>query len=217
MKNTVIINYANGGWYPRGQVRLKDTIKQFDTENNIDFLGFTDESQIGSPSHQENPYAFKVYAFEKALSLGYKKIIFCDSSLYAVKSLSPLLELIDTRGYIMEEAGHWVGRWCNDNALSYFNLTREEANKISMFSAGFLGLNFDKKICGEFFAKWKQSMLDGAFKGSWDNHRHDMTCGSIIAQKQLDMEYIRGGTYLSYIGDAYGTPSETSIFHLKPC
>ena len=34
--------------------------------------------------------------------------------------------------------------------------------------------------------------------------------------KQLKMDYEPCGRYLSYIGEAYGEPKETTIFYLKP-
>ncbi len=89
LENTVIINFATAnGWYLDGQKRLKESVATFgEMPDGLDvhFLGFNSETEIGSPSHTENPYAFKVYCFMKALELGYRKIIYCDSSLYATK------------------------------------------------------------------------------------------------------------------------------------
>ena len=214
MSDTVIINFANtAGWYRDGQERLRESILKH--APHIDFMGYQTEQEIGSPKHAESPYAFKVYAFAETLKKGYKKIIYCDASMYMVASPDPLLKTLSERGYIMEEAGHWLGSWANEESLKYFNLTREDAMKIPMFSAGFLGLNFNKEICREFFARWKNSCEAGIFKGSWKDHRHDMTCATAISNK-LQMQYIKGGTYLSYIGSGYGQPGHTSIFHLKP-
>ena len=59
-------------------------------------------------------------------------------------------------------------------------------------------------------------MNAGCFKGSWANHRHDMTCGSIIAnQMGLTKDWSDGGHYFAYIGQGYSQPQESAIFYLK--
>jgi len=54
-------------------------------------------------------------------------------------------------------------------------------------------------------------MLDGQFIGSWQDHRHDMTCGSIIANK-LGMKYVGGEDWLHY-APVDQQPKEGVIFH----
>ena len=55
-------------------------------------------------------------------------------------------------------------------------------------------------------------MLDGMFKGSWIDHRHDMTCGSIIANR-LKMKFQSGDEWLSYSPVNEKPKNETIIFH----
>jgi hypothetical protein len=97
----------------------------------------------------------------------------------------------------MQECGHWAGQWINDNAMTYFEITRAEAMKIPMFTAGCFGLNFQSGVAKAFFTKWQQAMKDGVFKGDWKDHRHDMVCGSIIAH-ELGMKFKSGNEYLAY-------------------
>jgi hypothetical protein len=168
-----------------------------------------------SPKHNDNPYAFKIYAIEEALKRGYSKILWLDASIVAKKLIDPIWEWIEEKGFFFEEAGHLVGQWCNDRTLEYFKTTREEAMLMPMFSAGFTGLNFNHEKTVRFFELWKQSMLDGQFIGSWSDHRHDMTCASIIAYKlEMHKEYSKGGNFFAYIGDGYEAPKESAIFHL---
>ena len=94
-------------------------------------------------------------------------------------------------------------------------ISRDEANQMPMFSAGFTGLDFANPIAVEFFDKWKQSMLDGQFLGEWSNHRHDMTCASIIANKMgLLKDYSSGGNYFAYVGSGYGEQKQSVICNL---
>jgi len=138
-------------------------------------------------------------------------VLWCDSSMVVVNSLTPIEQLIYRDGYFMEEAGHYVKTWCKPETREYFKLTPEEDN-FTMFSAGLLGLNFNNPVAVEWFRLWKKSAKDGHFKGDWSNHRHDMTCGSIIAQR-MGFKYSLGGTYMAYIGPGYSKPKDSVVIH----
>ena len=205
-----IISFANSrGNYMKSLERLKNSINYYDKNP---FLGFIGEDSIGSPLHLENPYAFKIYAFKKARELGYTKILYLDSSIFAVNPLDKLWEVLDEDGYFMQEAGHLVGRWCNERTLEYFSLSREAAMDIMMYgNAGLLALDFENEKANNFFQLWEKSMLEGQFIGSWDDHRHDMTCGSIIANR-LQMKLQSGNKWMIYTSDEAAV-SEDIIFH----
>jgi hypothetical protein len=81
-------------------------------------------------------------------------------------------------------------------------------------NSGFLGLNLENEISVNFLNQWRESMLDGCFKGSWDDHRHDMTCGSIIANR-LGMEYKSGNDWLHYAPPEQEQPNEKVIIHTQ--
>lgn len=218
MKDKVIINVSTGK-YKNGADRLKSTLLEY---FDGDLLLFTDESQINSPTHQENPYAFKTYAFQYALNLGYKKILWLDASIYAIKDITPVWDIIERDGYIMQDAGWLCGQWSNDKSLEYFGLTRDEAMLMPMYgNAGLLGLDLDKELPKIFFERWHKASQDGIFKGSWNNdlktesddvrclgHRHDMSTGSIIANLLgMNLNYIRSYEIMQYAS----APIETTL------
>jgi len=200
--------------YIEGQKRLMESLTT-DGEFTGDFFGFIGEETVGAPPHSENPYAFKIYAIEELKRKGYDIILWLDASIYAVKPIQPVIDFLIQKGIFLETAGHWTGSWCNQHTLDYFGITREEAMKMPMFSAGFIGFDFKNPISIKFFEEWKKSMEAGCFKGDWSNHRHDMTCGSIIANKQgLLKLYSQGGYFFSYVGPGFGQPNYSSVFHL---
>jgi predicted RNase H-like HicB family nuclease len=203
-----IVNLATQHYWP-GQDRLKNSIPK-----GYEVFTFQNEIQVHAPKHKDNPYAFKIYAFEEVRKFGFEQILWLDASVYAVKNPAPVFDWIDKYGYFMEESGHFVGQWCNNQTLSFFGITRQEAMSMSMFSAGFTGIDFTNKTGVAFFSRWKNAMLNGMFKGSWSDHRHDMTCGSVIAN-QMGLQYSKGGTYFAYVGDVFGCPQETAVFYLK--
>ena len=200
-----IVNFATGH-YKKGQIRLGQSLRGYN------FLGFTDYAEIGSPTHSESPYQFKIHAIEKALEKD-DIILWADASMWRVGDLSKIENIIKTDGYFMEEAGHYVDRWCNAHTREWFKFQPHEHNFL-MFSAGLLGLNKQSETAMIFFQQWKESALAGCFRGDWSNHRHDMTCASIVAQR-LGMKYQRGGSHLSYIGPGYGQPEHTTVFYLQ--
>jgi hypothetical protein len=207
-----IVNYSTPEYIP-GQNRLWASISH---HNNIPIVTYKDLEEIGSPHHNQNPYAFKLYTIEHAQKLGFKKILWLDASVYAVKDVTPVFEWMEEKGIFMEEAGHMVGNWCNDFTLNYFGITRQEAMQMPMFAAGYVGFDFTNPISIEFFERWKQSMLDGCFKGSWSDHRHDMSCLSIIANQMNIINVASpGGQFFAYVGEAYQKPLETACFHLQ--
>jgi hypothetical protein len=205
----IIVNFATDV-YKRAQNRLSNSL------NGHKQLMFNNYSVIGSPTHQESPYQFKIHAIESAWNED-PIVLWCDSSLWRVGDISKIEDLIIKDGYFMSEAGHWVGSWTNQHTRDYFKLTEEEAKipgGFCMFSAGLLGLDKNNPLAMEFFQQWKASALAGCFRGDWKDHRHDMTCASIIASR-LGMKYHRGGEFMSYIGSGYNKPEPGSVFYLQ--
>lgn len=160
---------------------------------DADVLVFHDYAEIGSPPHTTHPYGFKVYAIQKARSLGYTTILWCDSCLRAARPLGPLLQRIEALGIYAQKDGFMCGQWANDRALAAFGVSRDDAMTLSTIYACFLGFNFKSLIACEFFDRWKRACDDGLFLGRWTNdgntesqdprctgHRHDQTCAELI-------------------------------------
>ena len=200
----IVVNFSTGH-YLRGQQRLKDSLQ------GVEFMGLTSYGEVRTPSHENSPYHFKIGAIKRALEKD-PIVLWADSSLYRVGDLSKIQTIIETDGYFMEEAGHYVKDWCDEPTLNYFGIDR--STPFTMFSAGLLGLNFNTDIAKQFFERWEKSAVDGHFRGSWKTHRHDMTCGSIIAS-QLGMKYQTGGTHLAYIGQGYSKPKDGVVFYCQ--
>lgn len=205
----IVVNFSTHE-YRRPQHRLQNSLV------GHPLITFS-EYQPGWPTHQESPYEFKIKAIRFALKMD-PIVLWADSSMYRVGDLSIIENIIKEHGYFMEEAGHYVGRWTNQHTRDYFKLTEEEAQEnehgFLMFSAGLLGLNKESKEAMSWLDQWERSALAGCFKGDWSDHRHDMTCGSIIAQR-MGFKYQRGGSHLAYIGSGYSTPEPGVVFHCQ--
>lgn len=205
----IVVNFSTSQ-YARGQQRLKNSLSGRWTM-------FNNYAEIGSPTHQESPYEFKIHAIKKAAEVD-PVVLWMDSSMWVVGDLKVIEDIILTDGHFMTEAGHYVGRWTNAHTRKHFKLTEEELKQepggMTMFSAGLLGLDMRTQNAQTFMNALETSAMAGCFRGDWKDHRHDQTCASIIAQR-LGMKYQRGGQYMSYIGPGYSPPEPSSIVYLQ--
>lgn len=193
MKKRAVISFANqNGNYYQALARLGDSLKgRFEG----DFIGYIGEKSIGAPLHSEIPYAFKIHAINCAIQHGYEQILWLDSSVYAIRPIDHLFDIIGEQGYLMQDSGWHIGEWTNDHSLDTFKISRDEAMTMKCYgNAGLLGLDTTNKTAIKFLALW--GYYSELFKGDWNNHdnsesndprckghRHDMSIGSIIANK----------------------------------
>ena len=213
MKKAIVNVSTANGWYARGQQRLIRSIQQF--HDDIAIYAFLGENKVNAPLHKHVPYAFKPFALDYLRNKGYELIIWLDASMFIVKSMNKIWNVIENKGYLMEESGHWLSQWCNDRALSNMNITREQASKIPMYSAGLTGLNMQFESARLFLNEWLKFAKDGqTFCGSHNDHRHDMSVASYLADK-YNFKFETGGTYLAYIGGGYSQPKESAIIYLQ--
>lgn len=226
MNENCIISFANDNRqrnYIKSLARLSESLRyNFDG----DFLSWIGENTLGAPPHHENPYAFKVYAFRKAKDMGYKRVLWLDSSAFAIKNVQPCFDEIEETGFLFQDAGFFASQYINDKALFYFGLTREEAREIRLIgNAGMLGLNFEMELPNSFLYQWEEAMLAGIFKGKWDNlnkteseseeclgHRHDMISGIILHKLGVAHLMKPGTDWLQYGGVFAPVANDTIIF-----
>jgi len=218
-----IVNFANG-YFKKGQDRLVKSLQENKYQGDI--IIFDQYEQVGSLTHQEVPYQFKVYAIEKARQMDYDIVLYLDASMFAIKNVMPVIYHIIDKGHLMELCGFSVGQWATDICLNEFSISREDAFSIPLHSAGFTGLNFKNELANTFFEKWLQKAKEEkTFIGDWNNnnrqcsqderclgHRHDQTTASIIAH-QLEMNRINPH-FMQYDYDGVITKQET-IFNCR--
>lgn len=201
----IVVNFSTKE-YIAGQRRLNNSLVGIvPTEMIVSY------EAIGSPTHKESPYEFKLHTIKRALQQD-PIVLWCDASLWRVGDLSIIENIIKEEGFFGEESGHYCYDWANDHCRQYHNLKQEEG--LIMYSAGLTGINGNDPKAMEFMRQWEASAKAGCFRGDYINHRHDMVNASIIAQR-LGLKFQKGGTYLSYIGSGYSQPSPTSIFYLQ--
>jgi len=188
-----IVTFAKGGWFHHGQERLSRSLAKQDFTGGRIF--FNDEGQIGAPIHRDCPYAFKGYAMQKAIEMGYTKVLWLDASMWAIRSLRPVFDHIRDTGYLLVAGAGNVGQWTSDACLKVFGIGRDEALKLHEVMGGCWGIDMTNPTGSGYFSRWMAHAKDGlSFPGDWTNsfhqvssdprvqgHRHDQSVSSLLA------------------------------------
>jgi hypothetical protein len=169
----VIVCEAMGGWYAAGQDRLKNSLIHHGYAG--DFLFYRNEYPPYSPTHEENPYAFKIYGIREAIRLGYKTIIQIDCSFWSIRNPMPLFDIIIDKGVFAFRSGYNCAETCPDNLLADVGITRDEAEQIPETATGIVGLHMDNPDAKKVFEYWEDFCDRGLFI---NNRVHDLADSS---------------------------------------
>ena len=207
MESTIkhcVINAGIGAWYPQGTKRIERSLNYHGFV--VDFLGWNewpndnfDKSCI---------YHMKASAFEQAINAGYKLILWMDCSAWAIKSITPIFDIINTQGYYFQRSGYNCAQTCNDFSLNYFGINRDTAETYHDTATGVFGVNLDNPQGLEFITRWINAEYDGVFIGSRHHdsqstdprflfHRQDQSAASLIIN-QMQLNQHNFGEYVTY-------------------
>lgn len=207
-----LVNFAKGKWYPAGAARLMRSLTDVGFAHETRF--YTDESELGVPSHDEAPYLFKLGALEIAQREGVDIVIWADAAIRAIAPLDRMIQHIAAHDYsFMSSCGvgeqHMCGVWTNDRMLEHFKLSRDEAMGWEQHSACCFGLRLGSPAVQQLLREWRDAAP--CFPGAWDNsrrtesndprcrgHRHDQAALSIIAHRLGMSCYPRDLGFVAY-------------------
>lgn len=205
--NTSHGHNITGTPYKRGQERLIRSLIHHGFR--YDILAFQDWPNMKYSTNCG--YNIKAAAFDEALKQGYERILWLDSSVWAIKPVEPLFDYIDSHGWFFHSNGFNMAQTANDNALEYFGLTRDQAEKIPDISSSMFGIHTGNPKGHHFLQRW----LDTARLGMWETSREhnggskdprfmfdrqDQSCASIILH-QLGMDMTPKGQYVDVAND----------------
>jgi len=193
MVNVAFVSFSTGSYIQTEQGFMRSVVKN---QPDIPLFSLHDFTVIGSPTHKQDPYAFKIYAIEYVRNQGYDIVIWCDSPSRLVKRIDNWIPEIERVGVYLQKDGWSNGQWANDKALEYFGKTRDEAMNISSVYACIMAFDFRHSVTSQFINQWKECCKAGLFRGLWNNndktesqderclgHRHDQTCAELIANR----------------------------------
>jgi hypothetical protein len=208
MTNPLVINVALGKWYPQGQERLIESLNVHGWQS---VKGWLDRPVQGF--NTDNPYTCKASALQYALDNHHDVVLWCDASIYAIKPINKLMELIDKQGYFFWGSGENCAQTVSDKCLKYFGITRDEAELIPECATSVFGVNLKTEKGRKFITRFIQATHDGAADGSrqHDNqskdprfkyHRQDQSVASLIMHELgMELEQTRYVGYKAYLQD----------------
>lgn|SRR3990167_1552890 len=209
-----IVTFSNGGErFELGNRRLVASLKAVKFDGDI--FSFKDFAEVGSPDHDEVPYAFKPYCIKKIWD-DYDLILWLDSAIYATQNLNPVFDYIEKNGYMFfDNIGWTLGDHTSDACLKAWGLTREQSFQTRMIMACCMGFNTKDPESNVFFNQYCEAATDGvSYLGDWHNnnnqvsednrvkgHRHDQSVASIIIAKMNLKLLIGHETFFTYFGN----------------
>lgn len=138
---------------------------------------------IKSYTHAEMPYQFKTALIQKAIELGYERIIWLDSSMQLKREIGSLLDLPMC---FFHNLGHPTNKYLSDDAKNLLMVTEEEIMRNEQIWGGCFFLNFTKQATVNFFNELKEFSINGSFKNGnsvrngFVSHRHDQSVMSML-------------------------------------
>jgi hypothetical protein len=192
MAKVAFVSFATG-IYIEKQKRLEFSVRKF----GYDIFTYTTFESIGSPTHEESPYEFKLHAIRAVYMKGYDIVIWCDSIIQLLRPITSWIPEIEKRGVYLQKDGHRLGNWANDRALEEFGVKRDDvmAEGTTIYAC-VMAFDFRHPITKRFLYRWKQCADKGLFRGKWNNkdrsesqdprcegHRHDQTCAELVARE----------------------------------
>lgn len=221
MMNVCITNVAVGGWYLKGQDRLRKSL------SDVGYQGrglWFDKTPANRPPHSHTPYAFKLGALVQAASAGYEVVMWADASMWATQPVEPIFEHARQHGAALWRAGWSVGEWTSDAALPKLGMSRDEAMKIPLLVGGLVAICLSHPSGRQLLSLWSDFSNDRvSFKGPWSNekkqaskdprvlgHRHDMPSLSVLGHR-LEIPPIDPPKWFAYATDAPAPPEATFL------
>ena len=116
-----IVSLGVGAWYPQGIARLRASCEKMKAPHKL-YVHYP--SSV--PTHQQLPYAFKLYMMQIA-SNDTPIVLWLDSSCWLQHDPTPIFDHIKKHGYLIFDGGWSNAQWCNDRQLEAFEFTRHEA------------------------------------------------------------------------------------------
>lgn len=151
-----IVNISVGSehsWYHRGQERLVQSLVDLAGDTKFDIL--TDCYEEPKTGYV---YEDKIMAVYNAAKKGYKKILWLDCSITAVKSIEPIWEWLNDKGYYLYQSGANCAETCNDASISFYGLNRDKAEEIHECASNVVGFNLETMQGYMLLELWTRSL-----------------------------------------------------------
>jgi len=161
--NRCVVNVATGR-YVAAQRRLLKSLSDQGWDGGT--LVWTDALPPGSPTHEQAPYGFKLYAIADALKRGFTSVLWLDAPCTAARPLHPVFWEMERQGQAFISGGEKLGNWASDACLAAFGIDRDSAMTMSLLNGAFIGLDLEHARTREWYRRIVQQCEIGLFKGA---------------------------------------------------
>ena len=181
-RENCVITYASfNAHFPRGVKRLVDKIVNSDFKGHVLYwIGGWPNVEGGSLVLAHVPEAFKPSAFKKAESMGFKRVLWLDSSMVPVASLNTVFDMIANFGHFARGNTHDIGWYMNENTANSFGYSLSEVYNVPSCSAAIFGVDYTKPIGHKIIDQWYQKAHD---KHAFFSARVDQNALTLVLYK----------------------------------
>lgn len=177
-ENCILLYSTFNRNYPNGLKRLLQRIIDSDYKGHVLYrLGGWPDEDGGSLVLSHVPYAFKPSFFKQAQRMGFKRILWLDTSVVPLVSLNQIFAMIEEKGYFVMGNSHKIGPFMNAEAAAYFGLTLSQTQEIPSCSAGLFGLDLTHPSSQLLLDMWYKAAFD---KDAFFSLRSDQNALSIL-------------------------------------
>lgn len=115
-----------------------------------------DQLPPGAPSHQDIWYGWKPHCLDHARRMGFNVLLWLDAGCYAIKPIEPVFQRIERDGHLFVDNGlaERVGEFTSDKMLKAFNVTRDQAMEMPLFTGRIYGLDLRLPKANEWLDRW---------------------------------------------------------------
>ena len=122
-------------------------------------------------SHQNMPYQFKPFMVAEALEMGYRKIIWCDSTIRVHQNPNPLWALAAEHGIVAwDNEGHPLEKYIPDHQLEFLGI--QSAKGLYQIMACCIMFDFDHPKTMPIFEKWIEGAKQNCFHHNESKNPH---------------------------------------------
>jgi alpha(1,3/1,4) fucosyltransferase len=183
-QNCIILYSTFNRNYPKAMKRLLQHIADSDFKGHVLYrLGGWPDEEGGSLALSHVPYAFKACFFKEAQRMGFKRVLWLDSSVVPVASLNEIFAMIEEQGYFVMGNSHAIGPFMNPRSAAYFGLTLPQTYQIPSCSAGLFGADLTQPKSALLLDLWYRAAFDN---DAYFSERFDQNALSMLLY-QFDM------------------------------
>lgn len=156
-RDRCIICYASyNANFPKKVKRLIERLKQSKFKGHFLYrIGGWPDVKGGSLKLIHVPYAFKVCLFKEAKRLGYKRVLWMDTSFKPLRDFNEIFRMIKREGYFITSLDKTSLRDRGSKKVqTAFDLSDDEMIEIKEVASGLIGVDFSNERGREIIDRW---------------------------------------------------------------